>query len=100
MTLREEHARTSHSLHHQLHGEWLAEESWSGHAKEKWILRIASAATLGNREKDEQHGFNEIVITREGEEMFLSVQRFVRKDSQNWVADGVRFEEFKPGLRG
>ena len=44
-------------------------------------ITFASAATPGNREKDEQHGFNEIIVTREGDHSLLRIQRFARKES-------------------
>jgi hypothetical protein len=82
-------------LHGHLHMGWFACEQWPEQYGD-WALRIAAAPTLGSREKDEHHGFNEIEVVREGTRYEVSVRRYVRK-GQSWVQQGKSMGPFVPG---
>jgi len=68
-------------LHGHMHMGWFAEERWPDRHKD-WTLRIAAAGSLGSKEKDEQHSFNEIVVIREGDACAVTVHRLVRNNDQ------------------
>ncbi|MFO7566390.1 MAG: metallophosphoesterase [Enhygromyxa sp.] len=62
-------------LHGHIHAESIGVERWGQHE----AILIASAATLGSRELQERHGFNEILIIREGTEFDICVVPWERK---------------------
>ncbi|HYO66654.1 MAG TPA: metallophosphoesterase [Archangium sp.] len=74
-------------LHGHAHTGWFGKEAWPGRHGEQ-VLWIASAPSLGSREVQEHHGFNEIVLSREphGSETTysLTVRRYSREGG-SWV---------------
>jgi hypothetical protein len=59
-----------------------------------WTVRIAGAATLASAASDEQSGYNEVFIAREGRDHHALV-RAVRLDGGQWQPEpGVAF---RPG---
>ncbi|HEY2576354.1 MAG TPA: metallophosphoesterase, partial [Streptosporangiaceae bacterium] len=86
-------ARTSLVLHGHTHLGFLAAERLLGQAP-GWTMRIAGAATLASAASDEQNGYNEIFLAREGAGHRILV-RPVRLDGGQWQPQsGVAF---KPG---
>lgn len=65
-------------LHGHQHAQWLGEERWPGHAASDHTLRIAAAPSLGSREVAEQHGYNEVLILREGDRHEVEVRTYTR----------------------
>ncbi|MCB9566165.1 MAG: hypothetical protein H6710_02935 [Myxococcales bacterium] len=65
-------------LHGHQHAQWLGEERWPGHAAGDHTLRIAAAPSLGSREVAEQHGYNEVLILREGDRHEVEVRTYTR----------------------
>ncbi len=69
-------------LHGHVHSGWFVREQWPGHHGGR-ALHIASAPSLGSREVQESHGFNQVEVTRDlngdGEGIYqIGVRRFVR----------------------
>jgi 3',5'-cyclic AMP phosphodiesterase CpdA len=81
-------------LHGHMHVGWFASERWPGRHAD-WTLRIASAPTLGSRETDEQHGFNEVEVVREGGDYAVTVRTFRRK-GDTWELQN-QMGPFTPG---
>jgi hypothetical protein len=75
-------ARTALALHGHTHLTFLSAERLLNNAPD-WTLRIAGAATLASTTSDEQSGYNEIFIAREGGEHGIAV-RPVRLDGGQW----------------
>lgn len=94
-------------LHGHVHSAFFVEERWPGHFDD-WMLRIASAPSLGSRSVIEKHGYNEIEIRRSvrvnqnpGIEYVetisdVTVRRVLRSGGHNWETDRV-LGPFKPG---
>lgn len=84
-------------LHGHAHTAWYGCERWPGRHKDREIYVIA-AASLGSREVQEHHGFNEIEIVRgrRGNEAHyhVIVRRFLREGTETWVEKGEM--EFEP----
>ncbi len=81
-------------LHGHAHTESIGFERWSSQTKGPGML-IASAATLGSRELQERHGFNEILVIREGPDYEVRVVAWERK-AQTFVAgagESIRVSE-------
>jgi hypothetical protein len=76
-------ARTALVLHGHTHLSFLAAERLVSPAPE-WTLRIAGASTLGSSAADEQNGYNEILIGREGASHRILV-RPVHLDGGEWL---------------
>ncbi len=75
-------------LHGHQHSGWFAKETWPGRHGER-TLHIAAAPTLGSRQTQENLGFNEIRVFREGARKFeVSVRRFGREGTA-WVQMGA-----------
>lgn len=89
-------ARVALVLHGHTHLSFLAAERLLGHVP-GWTLRVAGAATLASAASDEQNGYNEIFIAREGAEHIILV-RPVRFDGGQWVSQ--REVAFRPGAAG
>jgi hypothetical protein len=89
-------ARVALVLHGHTHLSFLSAERLLGHVP-GWTLRIAGAATLASAASDEQNGYNEIFIAREGAEHAILV-RPVRFDGGQWVPQ--REVAFRPGAAG
>lgn len=75
------------ALHGHVHSPWVGSERW--HGSSGGALLICSAPTLGSYETYHGHGFNEISILREGDHHAVEVQPFVRRDRNNFGADGA-----------
>ena len=89
-------ARTSLVLHGHTHLSFLAAERLLG-PDAAWTMRIAGAATLASAATDEQNGYNEILIAREGGTHRLMV-RPVRLDGGQWLPQhGIAFWPGAPG---
>jgi hypothetical protein len=54
-------------LHGHMHSQWVCEERWPNHQRGEHVLRIAAAPSLGSREVIERHGYNEVLVQREGD---------------------------------
>lgn len=84
-------------LHGHAHTAWFGCEQWPGRHKDRSIY-VAAAASLGSREVQEHHGFNEIEVLRDrrGEkaQYHLVVRRFLREGTETWVEKGEM--EFTP----
>jgi len=86
-------SRTALVLHGHTHLGFLAAERLLG-LTSSWTVRIAGAATLASAASDEQNGYNEIFVAREGAEHRI-LMRQVRLDGGQWLPQsGVAF---KPG---
>ncbi|MCA9691807.1 MAG: metallophosphoesterase, partial [Myxococcales bacterium] len=85
-------ARISLVLHGHQHSAWFAEERWPD--RDNHCLRIAAAPSLGSAAVDEKHGFNEILILREGDAYEVQVRRILR-EGDTWRVD--RTMTFSPG---
>ena len=74
-------------LHGHAHTGWFGKEEWPGRHGGR-VLWIASAPSLGSREVQEHHGFNELELSREphGSETTysLTVRRYSREGG-SWV---------------
>lgn len=64
-------------LHGHVHTPWIGQESWPNRHDDR-TLTIVSAATLGSEETYETHGFNEVCIYREGNDLFVEIQAYKR----------------------
>lgn len=86
-------------LHGHAHKGWFGKEQWPG--EHDWTLRIAAAPSLASKEVQEQHGFNQIEISRlreEGpEEYLVTVQRYVFNGSSWAPGRPMRFRPGQPG---
>lgn len=69
-------------LHGHAHRAFLAVERWPGRHDGR-SLTVAGAPTLGSRETYEHHGYNEVLIFREGTEHHFEV-RTVRREGESW----------------
>ncbi|MFI6638108.1 metallophosphoesterase family protein [Streptomyces sp. NPDC050504] len=79
-------AETALVLHGHTHlGFAAAERLLLGGREADWTMRIAGAPTLGSKESDEQNGYNEVFVAREGREHVLAL-RVVRFDGGQWEA--------------
>lgn len=88
-------AGTALVLHGHTHLSFLAAERLLGSAR-PWTMRIAGAATLASAATDEQNGYNEILVSREGGLHRLLV-RPVRLDGGQWLAQpGIAFRPGAP----
>jgi hypothetical protein len=87
-------ARTALVLHGHTHLTFLTAERLLGAATD-WTIRIAGAATLAAASSDEQNGYNQVFITREGGSHALLV-RPVRLDGGHWQPQ--RAVAFRPGV--
>lgn len=85
-------------LHGHAHTGWFGKEQWPERHEER-SLRIASAPSLGSREVQEHHGYNEIEIARDhlGREAVIqvTVRRFGREGT-TWGQRAV-MGPFAPG---
>lgn len=70
-------------LHGHVHAGWFGRESWPGRHGDR-TLHIAAAPSLGSREVQEHHGFNEIAIYWEGPRWHIVVTRFIHQGT-GWV---------------
>ncbi|MEZ4382078.1 MAG: metallophosphoesterase [Nannocystaceae bacterium] len=68
-------------LHGHMHSAWLAEERWVGRARP---LRIAAAPSLSSRLIHEAHGYNEILLYREGDDHFQLEVRAIARSGESW----------------
>ncbi|MGW1886859.1 metallophosphoesterase family protein [Streptomyces sp. NPDC001970] len=83
-------ATTSLVLHGHTHLAFFAAERLLG-MRPSWTTRIAGAPTLGSRESDEQNGYNEVFIAREGGDHAMAL-RTVRFDGGQWAPeDAIAF---------
>jgi len=64
----------------------------AAHVEAREGLVVAGAGTLGSRETYERHGFNEIVVSREGDRYEVQVQVHERKAGTFVTSDGRSFE--------
>ena len=76
-------ARAALVLHGHTHLAFLAAERVLGQSP-CWTMRIAGAATLASAASDEQNGYNQIFISREGGDHLILV-RPMRLDNGQWV---------------
>lgn len=85
------------ALHGHLHSQWWGEERWPSHQRGDHVLRIVAAPSLGSREVHEHHGYNEILIHREGDDHFeVAIVRYQRQgDTWHRIGGGPR--PFRPG---
>lgn len=74
-------------LHGHAHSQWFIEERWPSHSQADHTLRIAAAPSLGSREVYEQHGYNEILVVREGDRYEVTVRGYVR-EGDTWRPNG------------
>jgi predicted phosphodiesterase len=67
----------------------------AAYLEKKGEMLIAGAGTLGSRETYERHGFNEILVTREGDHYDVAVQIYERKAGSFTPGEAQRevFEE-------
>lgn len=86
-------AGTALILHGHTHLSFLAAERLLGSGPE-WTVRIAGAATLASMATDEQNGYNEILVAREGGTHQVLVRQ-VRLDGGQWLPG--RHIAFRPG---
>jgi len=86
-------AETALVLHGHTHQAFLAAERLLG-GRTPWTTRIAGAPALASRESDEQNGYNEVLLAREGGEHTVAV-RTVRFDGGQWSPEPV--VAFRPG---
>lgn len=89
-------ARTALVLHGHTHLGFLAAERLLGHSPD-WTMRIAGAATLASAASDEQNGYNEIFVAREGPDHAILV-RPMRLDGGQWLPQPAI--AFIPGAPG
>jgi 3',5'-cyclic AMP phosphodiesterase CpdA len=88
-------AETALVLHGHTHLGFLAAERLFG-AERSWTIRIAGAATLASAASDEQNGYNEVFIAREGARHRVAI-RPVRLDGGQWMPHpGVAFQPGAP----
>jgi len=86
-------AQTALVLHGHTHLAFLAAERLLNPGP-PWTLRIAGAATLASAASDEQNGYNEVFLAREGSQHRILI-RPVRFDGGQWLAQpGMAF---RPG---
>jgi hypothetical protein len=86
-------AHTAAVLHGHTHLSFLAAERFLGTSPD-WTIRIVGAPTLASAASDEQNGYNQILLAREGGEHTVVV-RPMRVDGGQWVPhSGV---SFRPG---
>lgn len=78
------------ALHGHMHSSFLAVEHWAGHPQP---LRIAAAPSLSSRETSEHHGYNELLVYREGDSYELEV-RAIARVGESWSASGKRIDPF------
>lgn len=64
----------------------------AAYLEHKGTLLVAGAGTLGSREVYERHGFNEIVVTREGARYRVDVQIYERKAHSFVASDAQSIE--------
>lgn len=64
-------------LHGHMHSQWYGAESWPGRGHH--TLRIAAAPSLGSTEVYERHGYNEVLLSFEGESQHIEVHGYVRE---------------------
>ncbi len=84
-------AKVSLVLHGHQHSAWFAEEKWPDRSEH--TLRIAAAPSLGSWAVAEKHGFNEILVFREGEKYEVCVKRVLREgDSWRVIEPGMVFQ--------
>jgi hypothetical protein len=88
-------ARTALVLHGHTHLNFLAAERLLTQ-RPAWTMRIAGAATLAAGSADEQNGYNEVFIAREGRTHALLV-RPVRLSGGQWVPQRELAVAFRPG---
>jgi 3',5'-cyclic AMP phosphodiesterase CpdA len=89
-------ACTALVLHGHTHLGFLAAERLLG-LPANWTIRIAGAATLASAASDEQNGYNEIFVAREGPGHRVLV-RPVRLDGGQWISQhGIAFSPGAPG---
>jgi 3',5'-cyclic AMP phosphodiesterase CpdA len=82
-------------LHGHQHSGWFGLETWPTNHGD-WCLRIAAAPSLASREVTERHGFNEVIVRREGSEIYeVTVRRYVRKGN-SWGRE-AEMGPFIPG---
>jgi hypothetical protein len=86
-------ARTALVLHGHTHLSFLSAERLLS-AASGWTIRIAGASTLAAASSDEQNGYNQVFITREGGSHALIV-RPVRFDGGQWEPQSS--VAFRPG---
>ena len=88
-------AHTALVLHGHTHLGFLAAERLLG-LPANWTLRIAGASTLASAASDEQNGYNEIFLAREGPSHRILV-RPVRLDGGQWLPqEGIAFSPGDP----
>jgi hypothetical protein len=88
-------AGTALTLHGHTHLSFLAAERLLGPGR-PWTTRIAGTATLASAATDEQNGYNEILIAREGGTHRLLI-RPVRLDGGQWLPQpGIAFRPGAP----
>jgi 3',5'-cyclic AMP phosphodiesterase CpdA len=82
-------------LHGHQHSGWFGLEAWPTNHGD-WCLRIAAAPSLASREVTERHGFNEIIVLREGSKSYeVTVRRYVR-NGNSWHRE-AEMGPFIPG---
>ena len=86
-------ARTALVLHGHTHLGFLSAERLLG-LSTNWTMRIAGAAALASAASDEQNGYNEIFLAREGPDHRILV-RPVRLDGGQWLPQ--KSIAFSPG---
>ncbi len=72
-------------LHGHVHAGWFGRESWPGRHDDH-ALHIAAAPSLGSREVQEHHGFNEIALYWEGPGWEVVVTRYIHQGT-GWVPE-------------
>lgn len=86
-------ARTALVLHGHTHLAFMSAEQLISHVPE-WTIRIAGAATLAAATSDEQNGYNQIFLAREGGDHTVIV-RPVRLAGGQWIPGDPAV--FRPG---
>ena len=89
-------ARTALVMHGHTHLSFLASERLLCTGREDWTLRIAGAPTLAAAASDEQNGYNQVFVLREGGQHAVVI-RPMRYDGGQWVGrDRISFRPGQP----
>ncbi|MCA9663509.1 MAG: metallophosphoesterase, partial [Myxococcales bacterium] len=78
-------------LHGHMHSAWLAEERWADRDR---TLRIAAAPSLSSRLVHEAHGYNEILLYREGDDDFSVEVRAYARTGDSWAVKEAKLGPF------
>ncbi|HZF51692.1 MAG TPA: metallophosphoesterase [Polyangiaceae bacterium] len=78
-------------LHGHVHTGWFSREQWPGRHQDR-ALHVAAAPSLGSREVQEHHGFNEVEVVRERrgrEARYAVIVRRFSREGRGWVEKAV-----------